>query len=100
LNRKSSCNVILSFIQDLRSFNSEQLPPSWFNTWCGSQVWMSTIGVSFDCMSLPLLISNSLGLLIEPEELILSSLDPSVKVDPSSCVGSLDSSHCHLWSEV
>jgi hypothetical protein len=28
LNRKSSCLVILSFIQDLRSFNSEQLPPS------------------------------------------------------------------------
>jgi hypothetical protein len=56
---------------------------------------MSTVGVSFDSMSLPLLISDSLGLLIEPEELILSSLDPSVKVNPSGSVASHDSSHLH-----
>jgi hypothetical protein len=32
--------------------------------------------------------------------LILSVLDPSVKVDPSSTVASHDSLHWHHWSEV
>jgi hypothetical protein len=57
---------------------------------------MSTIGVSFDSMSLPLLISDSLGLLIEPEEMILSILDPSVEVDPSGSMASHNSLHWHL----
>jgi len=61
---------------------------------------MSTIGVSLDSMCLPLFISDSLGLLIEPEKLILSVLDPSVEMNPSSTVASHDSLHWHVRSEV
>jgi hypothetical protein len=56
---------------------------------------MSTVGVSLNSMSFPLLISDCLGLFIEEEELIISVLDPSVKVDPSSTVASHDSLHWH-----
>jgi len=51
-------------------------------------------------MCLPLFISDSLGLLIEPEKLILSVLDPSVEMNPSSTVTSHDSSHWHVRSNV
>ena len=61
---------------------------------------MSTVRVSLDSMSLPLFISDSLGLLIEPEKLILSVLNPSVEVDPSGSVASHDSLHWHVRSEV
>jgi hypothetical protein len=41
---------------------------------------MSTVGVSFDSIVLPMFRSNSLGLFIEPEEMIFSVLDPSVEM--------------------
>jgi len=61
---------------------------------------MSTVRVSLDSMCLPLSISDSLGCLIEGEELILSTLLPSVEVDPSSTVALHDSLHWHVGSEV
>jgi len=61
---------------------------------------MSTVGVSLDSMSLPLLISDCLSLLIEPEDLVVSVLLPSVEVDPSSTVALHDSLHWHVRSQV
>jgi len=54
-----------------------------------------TVRVFLNNIVLPLLRVDSLGGLIEPEELILSTLLPSVEMNPSTTVALHDSLHWH-----
>jgi hypothetical protein len=88
--------LILVEASNVVTFNSEQLPPSGVLCYSSSNVWVSTIGVNFHNVVLPVLIENELGSLIEsPLGMYSMSWSPSSMVNPMVSVHCHDSLHWH-----
>jgi hypothetical protein len=89
--------LILVEASNVVTFNSEQLPPSGVLCYSGSNVWVSTIGVNFHNVVLPVLVENELGFLIEsPLSMYSMSWSPSSMVDPFIAVHCHNSLHWHF----
>ena len=88
--------VFTSFISDVSTFSSEQLPPSGVLCCCRSNIWMSSISMDFHYVVSPVNVENELGLLIESPLRVLGMVwSPSSEIDPVVSVHCDKSLHWH-----
>jgi len=100
INTTVDIEYLSVFVDNVSTVQSEHLPPSSIDSASDSEVAASSIGLDFNCIVLPVVISDGLGDSIEEPLLCLVVLFPSVKLDVVVSVSLGNSLHWKSGSDV